>query len=82
MPRKTSSGQRHDQEMQDALVFDGYETITETMDLVEHNGRIDDNAYDHGQEVNNACARDAALISAVSTVNGILNLKPIAFQRI
>ena len=76
MLRRASSGHRHDQEMQDALVFDGYETIAETMDLVEHNGRIDDNAYDHGQEVNKTCARDAAVISGVSTVNGVLNLMP------
>ena len=76
MLSRTNSGQRHDQVLQDVLAFDGYETIAETMNLVEHSGRIDDNAYDHGQEVNNACARDAAVISGVSTVNGIPNLKP------
>ena len=74
--RRASSGQRHDWVMQDALVFDGYETIAETMDLVEHNGKIDDNAYDHGQEVNTACARDATVVSGLSIVNRILNLKP------
>ena len=72
MLRRASSGPIHDPEMQNALLFDGYETIPETMDLGEQEGRMENNVDDQGHEVNNACAGDADVFRGICTVNDFL----------